>query len=249
MIDAREVKPLLATREVAKRYRGRTVVKGVDLTVGAGEIVGLLGPNGAGKTTTLLTISGLIAPLAGSVTIGGEPVDTSAPHRNARRGLAHVAEDRSLFGQLSVEENLKLGLRGSAATRADGLEFAIELMPALRPLLDRKAGLLSGGEQQMLAMARALASRPKLLMVDEMSLGLAPVIVEDLLPVVRRIASEADVGVLLVEQHVHMALEVADRGYVLNRGRVVMEGPAERLKAEQHLLQASYLGGAEQREP
>ncbi len=225
-------------------YGGVAVVRDLDLSVRPGEVVALLGPNGAGKTTTLLTISGLIKPLVGHIWIDGNAVDTKYPHRNARLGLAHVAEDRSLFFDLTTEENLRLGLRGSDDESAD-LEHALELLPALRSLLDRRAGLLSGGEQQMLAMARALAGRPRLLLVDEMSLGLAPVIVERLLPIVRDVAESTGAGVLIVEQHIHMALEVVDRAYVMNRGRIVMEGTAAELKQHQELLLASYLGGDE----
>ena len=225
-------------------YGGVAVVRDLDMSVRPGEVVALLGPNGAGKTTTLLTISGLIKPLAGDVWIDGIAVDTKYPHRNARLGLAHVAEDRSLFFDLTTEENLRLGLRESDNETED-LEHALELLPALRGLLDRRAGLLSGGEQQMLAMARALAGRPRLLLVDEMSLGLAPVIVERLLPIVRDVAESTGAGVLIVEQHIHMALEVVDRAYVMNRGRIVMEGTAEELKQHQELLLASYLGGDE----
>ncbi|MGI9646192.1 MAG: ABC transporter ATP-binding protein [Ilumatobacteraceae bacterium] len=226
-------------------YGGVPVVRELDLHVGPGEVVALLGPNGAGKTTTLLTISGLIKPLSGSVTIDGSSVDTRAPHKNARRGLAHVAEDRSLFFQLTVDENLKLGLRGHGGDQKQALDDALEMLPALRPLLNRRAGLLSGGEQQMLAMARALASRPNFLLVDEMSLGLAPIIVERLLPIVRDVAAHTGAGVLIVEQHVHMALEVVDRAYVMNRGRLSMQGTAAELKDDQDLLLASYMGSDE----
>lgn len=226
-------------------YGGVAVVRDLNIHVRPGEVVALLGPNGAGKTTTLLTISGLIKPLAGSVSIDGENVDTRSPHKNARLGLAHVAEDRSLFFQLTVEENLKLGLRGRGDQKAGALDDALEMLPALAPLMGRRAGLLSGGEQQMLAMGRALASRPKLLLVDEMSLGLAPIIVERLLPIVRDVASQSGAGVLIVEQHVHMALEVVDRAYVMNRGRLSMQGTADELKENQDLLLASYMGSDE----
>ena len=151
--------------------------------------------------------------------------------------MAHVPEDRALFAQLTVRENLRLGGR-----RGADVARVLDWFPALEPLLDRRAGLLSGGEQQMLAVGRALASSPRLLMVDEMSLGLAPVVVERLLPVVRRVADEAGVGVLLVEQHVRLALEVADRGVVLNHGRVVAADAADVLAADRDLLAASYLG-------
>ena len=225
-------------------YGGIAVLRDLDLYVDAGEVVALLGPNGAGKTTTLLTISGLLHPIAGRVTVLGEDVDGSKPHLIPRRGLAHVAEDRSLFFDLTVDENIRLGLTGDKSLRKHAHERAMELLPALKPLGGRLAGLLSGGEQQMLAIARALVSDPKCLLVDEMSLGLAPIIVEQLLPIVRDIADQTGCGVLVVEQHVHMALEVADRGYVLNHGEVMMQGGAVELAANRALLEASYLGDA-----
>ena len=234
---------LLTIENLNTGYAGVPVVRELNVHLDKGEVVALLGPNGAGKTTTLLTISGIIPLLSGNVTVLGEQVDSKNPHNNARLGLAHVAEDRSLFFNLTVKENLLLGLRGDKDSQQEGLEKALELLPALRPLMDRRSGLLSGGEQQMLAMARALVSKPKLLLVDEMSLGLAPIIVEQLLPIVRNIADETGAGVLIVEQHVHLALQVADRGYVMNHGELVMSGSASDLLDSKDLLEASYLGG------
>lgn len=234
---------LLDIHQLSSGYANVPVVRNLDMHVDAGEVVALLGPNGAGKTTTLLTVSGLLKVLDGAVSVLGEPTSFGTPHKTARLGLAHVPEDRSLFFGLTVKENLRLGLRGNRAEQAAGYDRALELLPALKPLMDRRAGLLSGGEQQMLAMARALVSQPKLLLVDEMSLGLAPIIVERLLPIVRDIADQTGAGVLIVEQHVHLALDVCDRAYVMSHGEIVLEGSAAELKERPDLLEASYLGG------
>ena len=228
---------LLDLRDLDAGYERVAVVRGLTMHVDAGEIVALLGPNGAGKTTTLATISGLLPVIGGTLEVLGGPPDTRRPQRVARRGVAHVPEDRALFKDLSVRENLRLGTRSS-----DALERVLGYFPELERLLDRKAGLLSGGEQQMLALGRALASAPRLLMVDEMSLGLAPIIVERILPVLRRVVADTGAGVLLVEQHVHMALEVADRAVLLNHGEFVLEGAAADLRDRPDVLAASYLG-------
>jgi branched-chain amino acid transport system ATP-binding protein len=222
-------------------YRGVPVVRELGLEVRPGEVVALLGPNGAGKTTTLETIAGLNHPISGAVELSGEDVSGTPAHVLARKGLALVPEGRALFPGLTVREHLRLavGRRGSRGSHEDEL---LEMLPELRKCLGRKAGLLSGGEQQMLAFGRALVTRPRLLLVDEMSLGLAPVIVERLIPILRRAADELGTSVLFVEQHVALALEVADRAYVLTHGRIRLEGAATELRERRELLAASYLG-------
>ena len=219
-------------------YDQAAVIRGLDLTIAAGEVVALLGPNGAGKTTTLRAVSGIVKPMTGRIILNGRDLASVSPSARARMGIAHVPEGRGIFFGLTVVEHFRLGHRGE---RLDE-EIADEYFPALKELRTRRAGLLSGGEQQMLALARALARQPKLLLLDELSLGLAPVIVERLLPVVRQYAQDRGCAVLLVEQHVHLALEVADRGYVLSHGQVVLHNKAEQLRADRQLLIASYLG-------
>jgi branched-chain amino acid transport system ATP-binding protein len=243
----------LVVRDLSAGYRGVPVVRELNLEVRPGEVVALLGPNGAGKTTTLETIAGLNHPISGTVELSGEKIGGTPAYQLAGRGLALVPEGRALFPGLTVREHLRLasgrggrgapGGRGGRSRRAGSREDELlEMLPELRKCLGRKAGLLSGGEQQMLAIGRALVTRPRLLLVDEMSLGLAPVIVERLIPILRRAADELGSSVLFVEQHVALALEVADRAYVLTHGRIGLEGPAAELRERRELLAASYLG-------
>jgi ABC-type branched-subunit amino acid transport system ATPase component len=219
-------------------YNEAEVLRNLNLTVGPGEVVALFGPNGAGKTTTLRVVSGIIAPTKGRVKFLGHDLAGQSPTARARAGIAHVPEGRGVFFGLSVAEHLRLGYRGE---RVDP-EVVYGYFPALSPLRDRRAGLLSGGEQQMLAVGRALARRPKLLVLDELSLGLAPVLVERLLPVVKQYAVDSNCAVLLVEQHVKLAMEIADRCYVLSHGDVVLHETGARLLANPDLLVGSYLG-------
>jgi branched-chain amino acid transport system ATP-binding protein len=219
-------------------YDNVPVVRNLSLNVNAGEVVALLGANGAGKTTTLRAISGLVKVLDGTIRFAGDDLTGVSPTARARAGIAHVPEGRGIFYGLTVTEHFRIGTRASAADVDEVLDY----FPALRELQGRRAGLLSGGEQQMLAIACALIQKPRVLLLDELSLGLAPVIVERLLPVVRRFADERRTAVVLVEQHVHLGLEIADRAYVLAHGDLTTSGTADELRGDNDRLVASYLG-------
>jgi branched-chain amino acid transport system ATP-binding protein len=231
----------LEVRQVSAGYHDSLVVRGVDLTVGQGEVVALLGPNGAGKTTTLRSISGTVKVRGGSISLAGQDLATVSATKRARLGIAHVPEDRGLFFGLTVAEHLRLGRRGEHLDA----EVAYGYFPVLKDMMNRRAGVLSGGEQQMLALGRALARNPSLLILDELSLGLAPVIVERLLPVIREFADSTGCGVLMVEQHVQLALGIADRAYLMAHGEISASHDARELRTDTDLVRASYLGGKE----
>src|SRR5262245_44515985 len=226
---------LLECRGLAAGYGAVAVVGELDRRVEPGEVVALIGPNGAGKTTTLLTIAGELPAIAGDVVFRGAP--TKAPlFRRARRGMGFVTEERSVFMALSAEENLRI----AGVSRAD----AVAVFPELEPLMGRTAGLLSGGEQQMLTLARAVARGPQLLLVDELSLGLAPLVVKRLLQTVRRGRDGDATGILMVEQHVRQALDIADRVYVMQRGRIMISGTSEEVRGRIDEVESTYLSDA-----
>jgi branched-chain amino acid transport system ATP-binding protein len=224
---------LIEAKGLSAGYGKMAVVRELDIQVDAGEVVALFGANGAGKTTTLLTLAGEVAPMEGEVQFLGLPT-RSPMHVRCRNGLGYVTEERSVIMDMTVANNLKL-----AAVQP---EIAFGYFPALERIMDRSAGLCSGGEQQMLSLARALGRDPKVLLADELSLGLAPIIVANLLKAVRA-AADRGVGVLLVEQHVRQALTIADRAYVMERGRIVLGGTAEEVVGQLDKLEAAYLTG------
>jgi len=233
---------MLALEDVRVAYGNVEVLRGVSLRVAAGELVCLIGANGAGKTTTAKTISGLLRPRGGRVTFLDARIDGRPAHEILRAGIAHCPEGRRIFPDMTVRENLEMGafVRGRATGIADDLDRVLERFPVLRERARQLGGTLSGGEQQMLAIARALMSNPKLLVLDEPSLGLSPAMVEATFQLIADIRGQG-VTVLMVEQNAYLALRMADRGYVMETGRMVLEGAARTLLENEHVRRA-YLG-------
>ena len=238
--------PMLRVSNIESYYGPILAVRGVSLEVDQGRIVAVLGANGAGKTTILKTISGVLDPLKGTIELDGRAIQRMDPDRIVRLGLSHVPEGREVFPFLTVRENLLMGayLRHDRDGVQQDLERIYGYFPRLRERIDQPAGWLSGGEQQMLAISRALMNRPKLLLLDEPSLGLSPLLVKEIFGIIRRINAEQGVAMLLVEQNARMALETAQFGYVLEVGRIVMADSCERLMHSQD-IQEFYLGAKE----
>jgi len=229
--------PVLQIDDITVGYGGVPAVRGLSASVRPGEILALLGPNGAGKTTTLLAAIGALGLISGSVSALGAPIDRRI-ERNARRGVTLVPDTRGVFHRLSVSDNLRLAKRKNGTD----LETVYQYFPKLKTMRGRRCGNLSGGEQQMLALAKALLASPKVLLIDELSLGLSPVAVQDLLPRLRTIADEHRMAVILVEQHIDLALGIADSAIVLHHGRVALSSPASELRRRRDVVEAAYFG-------
>jgi branched-chain amino acid transport system ATP-binding protein len=238
--------PILKVSNIESYYGPIMAIRGVSLSVPAGKVVTVLGANGAGKTTILKTISGVLDPLKGSVEFEGKSIQRMDPDKIVRLGVSHVPEGREVFPFLTVRENLAMGafLRTNRDEVAQDLERIYGYFPRLKERLDQPAGQLSGGEQQMLAISRALMNRPKVLLLDEPSLGLSPLLVKEIFGIIRRVNVEQGVSILLVEQNAKKALETADYGYVLEVGRVVMDDTCQRLMQSKD-IQEFYLGAKE----
>jgi branched-chain amino acid transport system ATP-binding protein len=234
------VSGLLEVDDLEVRYGAIRAIKGISFTVGQGEIVALLGANGAGKTTTQKTISGMLRPAGGSITFDGRRIDGIPAHQLIGLGICHVPEGRHVFPRMTVAENLEMGAFRFRKPDAAEFERVLELFPILRQRIRQPAGTLSGGEQQMLAIGRALMGKPRLLLLDEPSMGLAPLIVRQIFDIVREI-NTSGVTVLLVEQNAAQALALADRGYVLETGEIVLQGTGSELLADDR-VRAAYLG-------
>ncbi len=233
---------LLEVKNLKVSYGGIQAVKGIDLHIDQGELVTLIGANGAGKTTTLRTLVGMVKPAEGSIAYDGKPTGKIPVYDFVRKGLVMVPEGRGVFGRLTVEENLRMGAyyRNDESAIRDEIDYIYELFPRLKERMVQLAGTLSGGEQQMVAMGRAMLSKPKLLLLDEPSMGLAPIIVQKIFEIVQMISKQG-VTILLVEQNAKLALEISDRGYVMESGRITMSGPAREL-LDSDAVQKAYLG-------
>lgn len=235
--------PLLELKDVHTYYGKIHALKGISLAVNKGEVVTLIGSNGAGKSTTLRTISGLLRPRQGDVTLSGRSMTAIPPHKIVESGIGHVPEGRGVFPALTVMENLEMGayLLNDSAEMNRRLDNVFKLFPRLQERVAQKGGTLSGGEQQMLAIGRALMQQPAILLLDEPSMGLAPLLVEEIFRIIRRLNDEQGTTILLVEQNAQAALQVADRAYVLEIGKISMEGPAQQLLSDPRVIEA-YLG-------
>ena len=231
---------LLDVQDLEVRYGAIAAIKGISFHVDEGEIVALLGANGAGKTTTQKTVSGMLRPAGGSITFAGQRIDGIPPHHLIELGICHVPEGRHVFPRMTVEENLVMGAFRFRAPDQDLLAHVLDLFPRLKERFGQQGGTLSGGEQQMLAIGRALMGKPRLLLLDEPSMGLAPLIVEQIFEIVRGINADG-VSILLVEQNARQALTLADRGYVLETGELVLAGTGGDLLADDR-IRAAYLG-------
>jgi branched-chain amino acid transport system ATP-binding protein len=243
MLGAREARAdLLEVRDLHASYGAITALRGVSLTVGQGEVVALIGANGAGKTSTLRAISGMLKPRSGHIRLAAQEIQGLRSNLLVPKGMAHAPEGRGIFLNLTVMENLELGayLRRDTAAIKHDLDYVFDLFPRMRERMKQQAGTLSGGEQQMLSISRALMSRPKLLLLDEPSLGLAPQVVETIFRILREVNGRG-VSILLVEQNAHLALNLAHFGYVLETGEVVMQGEGKALLAAPEIRKA-YLG-------
>lgn len=230
--------PLLLCESLDVGYGKLTVGRDISFALEPRQVLTILGPNGAGKTTLLMTLAGFLSPRAGRISFDGQPVRGSSARRMNRAGLVLVPDFRALFKDLTPIQNLKLAARGAS------LDPVLELFPALRRREKLRAADLSGGEQQMLAIARALVQEPKLLLIDEMSMGLAPVAVESLIPVIRRVADERGASVIMVEQHVQLALDVADEAMVMVHGNIVLSGSAAQFRNDTSAIESAYMSGA-----